>query len=74
MNDDGTVAGPAAVAARALYDRVADSPQLKAAARIAATFHLDPVVVAGERDPFLRMFRLAAHNRVVADHNAAQKG
>lgn len=43
------------------------------AATIAETFALDPVLVAEERDPFRRAFRIAAHNAVVSAHNAAQK-
>lgn len=44
-------------------------PRTRTAALVAHTFGIDPVVVAEERDTLRRLFRLACHNVVVADHN-----
>lgn len=38
-------------------------------ARVAETFAMDPVVVAGERDPLVKAWRIAAHNVVVREAN-----
>lgn len=42
---------------------------MRAAALIAATFGIDPLVVLTERRPLARLARLAAHNIVVREHN-----
>ena len=39
------------------------------AARVAASFGLDPVVVADEANQFRKAFRVAAHNVLVEDAN-----
>ena len=52
-----------------MRQRLEADPRVRTAALIAATFGIDPVIVAAERDTLRRLFRLAAHNVVVADHN-----
>lgn len=52
-----------------MRQRLEADPRTRAAALIAHTFGLDPVTVAAERDTLRRLFRLAAHNVVVADLN-----
>lgn len=52
-----------------MRQRLEADPRVRAAALIAHTFGIDPVTVAAERDTLRRLFRLAAHNIVVADLN-----
>lgn len=53
----------------ARLERLEGDTRIITAARIAATFGLDPLVVLEERRPLARLARLAAHNVAVADEN-----
>ena len=50
-------------------ERLTADPTVQAAARIGATFAIDPITLLGEVDPVHRAIRVAAHNIVVADSN-----
>ena len=52
--------------------RLMTDPAVKNAARVGATFCLDPVALLGDPDPLHRAIRVAAHNIAVGDAN--QKG
>lgn len=49
-------------------------PRVRGAARVAATFHLDPVTVLSERVTLRRLVRIAAHNIVQTEASKAAKG
>jgi hypothetical protein len=44
-----------------------DDPDLQMAARLASTFHLDPVAILNDLSPVQLAALLAAHNVVAAD-------
>lgn len=46
---------------------------MKSAARIAKTFHQDPVAFLDDNDDFHWAVRVAAHNVIAADEKAAQE-
>lgn len=71
-DEDGRVTA-AQAAANARLTRLEADPRLVAAARVAATFHLDPVAVLAETDPLRRDLRIAAHNRVQTEAAKANK-
>lgn len=50
-----------------------ESPRMRAAAIVAATFGRDPVSVLAETDPFKRLIRIAAHNIVQTEERKAQQ-
>lgn len=72
-DDDGGRLSPQAVAYRAQLAALEADPRLRGAARVAATFHLDPVLLLSEPDPFRRLERIAAHNVVMADEAKANR-
>jgi len=48
-------------------------PDLQLAARLAATFHLDPVALLNDLSPVQLAALLAAHNVIAADQRAANQ-
>jgi hypothetical protein len=48
-------------------------PDLQMAARLASTFHLDPVALLNDYSPVQLAALLAAHNVIAADQRAANQ-